>query len=78
MPQMKNCKVNYKKNCYLVEEAKASQNKVTICTPSTTRDCDLQGDIICTTEYDNGNYNILATYEYKVPNLKKNNLIMIP
>ena len=48
------CDTEYTRNCHVEYENKVTQIPVQICNEELKRDCDIEGETVCTKEYETG------------------------
>ena len=50
--QVEKCETDYIKECHIDYEIRAKSIKMEVCKESWERDCDVEGDIVCSMEED--------------------------
>ena len=53
---MEECSEKFKKDCYIEYKNDVVQKPIEVCNEALKRDCEAEGDVVCSTEYETGDH----------------------
>ena len=62
--QVEKCETDYIKECHIDYEIRAKTVKMEICKEAWARDCEAEGEVVCTMEEDAGKINQYLINQY--------------